>query len=74
MPEIVLRELERAGAEVGNLYQVGQEPVAVELQERHEVEEDHDVVEHSELVEELGSSPRGEAPDDDRCDPGQNEL
>ena len=74
VPEVVLREFERSGAEVGHLDQVGQEPVAVELEEGYEVEEDHEVVEHGELVEKLGPSPRGEPPDDDRCNPGQNEL
>ena len=53
VPEVVLHELERARPEVGDLDQVREDPVAVELQQRDQVQEDHEVVEERELVEEV---------------------
>ena len=57
VPEVVLDELERARAQVGDLDQVREDPVPVELQQRDQVQEDHEVVEERELVEQIRQRP-----------------
>ena len=60
VPEVVLDELEGTGPEVGDLDQVREDPVAVELQQRDQVQEDHDVVEERELVQQVCERTVGE--------------
>ena len=51
VPEVVLDELQRPRAKVGHLDQVAEDPVAVQFQQRDQVQEDHEVVDERELVQ-----------------------
>ena len=74
VPEVVLHELERARTEVGDLDQVREDPVPVELQQRDQVQEDHEVVEERELVQEVRERSAGEEEDREAGDAGDHEL
>jgi hypothetical protein len=72
--EIVLDELERPGAEVGNLDQIREDPVSVELEQGHEIQDDHEQVQEREAVEERRHPHVREGEQDDRGQPRENEL
>ena len=71
---VVLDELERSLPEVGYLDRLGQDEVAVELQERDQVLEDQEVVERAELEHERCEGGVGEREQEERREPGEDHL
>ena len=61
VPDVVAHERERTRPQIGNANDVGQDPIAVELQQRDQVQQQHEVVENHEPIQRVASEPCGHA-------------
>src|ERR687888_1085041 len=72
--QIVAHERQRALTEVGDLDQVRQDVVAVQLEQRDQVHDHDEVVQDGELVHRFREDPARERPGDDRGEAREHEL
>src|ERR1700675_3562651 len=74
VPEVMLGELQGSRPKIGNLDEIGQYPVPVQLEQWDEIQEDDEVVQQSETKQQLSERPLRQKEQQDRTSARQDGL